>query len=91
MVNYALARLLLKSRGRKAPEGECNKKRRHIYTLLLYTLSIKDVGQDLEMMPLRSDRFGLAYDSSPFHLVFHYLLPVGHPYQVPADHVNTLQ
>ena len=68
----------------------------HIHTLLLlllllYTLSIKDVGQDLEMMPLHSDRFGLAYDSLPFRTVFHYLLPVGHPYQVPADDVNPSQ
>ena len=31
------------------------------------------------MMPLHSDRFGLAYDSSLFRPVFHYLLPVGHP------------
>ena len=29
---------------------------------------------------LHSDRFGLAYDTSPFCPVFHYLLPVGHPY-----------
>ena len=34
---------------------------------------------------LHSDRFGLAYDSSPFRLVF------GHPYQVPADHINPSQ
>ena len=55
-----------------------------------YAFSIKDIGQDLETM-LHSDRFGLVYDSSPFHPVFHYLLPVGHPYQVPADHVNPSQ
>ena len=59
---------------------------------LLYTLSIKDVGQDLEAV-LHSNRFGLAYHSSPFRPVFHYLLqlPVGHPYQVPADYVNPWQ
>ena len=34
----------------------------HAHTLL-YTLSIKDVGQDLEMMLLCSDRFGLAFDT----------------------------
>ena len=60
-------------------------------SLLLYTLSIKDVGQDLETMPLHSDRFGLVYDSSPFRTVFHYLLPVGHSYQVPADDVDPSQ
>ena len=42
----------------------------HTCTFLLYTLSIKDVGRDLEMMLLRCDRFGLAYDSSPFHWSF---------------------
>ena len=38
----------------------------HTCTLFLYTLSIKDIGQDLEIMLLHSDRFGLVHDSSPF-------------------------
>ena len=46
------------------------------FFFLLYALSIKDIEQDLEAMLQHSDRFGLAYDSSAFHLVFHYLLPV---------------
>ena len=43
---------------------------RHAHTLSpfpFYTLSIKDVGQDLEKtMPLHSGRFGLVLDSSPY-------------------------
>ena len=42
--------------------------------------------------PLRMlGRIYLVYNSSPFCPVFHYLLPVGHSYQVPADHVNPSQ
>ena len=62
----------------------------HTHTLL-YTLTIKDVEQDLEMMPIHSDWFGLAYDSSPFCPVFRYLLPVGHPHQFPSNHVDSSQ
>ena len=43
----------------------------HTHTLLFHALSIKDIGQDLETM-LHSDRFGLAYNSSPFCPVFYY-------------------
>ena len=42
----------------------------HFFFFLLYALSIKDIGQDLETMLQHSDRCGLAYDNSAFHLVF---------------------
>ena len=54
---------------------------------LLYALYIKDLGQYLEMVLVHTDRFGLVYDNLPFWPVFHYLLPVGSPYQVPCSHL----
>ena len=60
----------------------------YFFFFLLYALSIKDIGQDLEAMLQHSDSFGLVYDSSAFHLVFTTSYQL---YQFPADNINPSQ
>ena len=53
-----------------------------------YTLSIKDVGQNLEMMPHTVT--GLGWHTTARHLTRSFTTS-GHPYQVPADDVDPSQ